>query len=193
MWPFFISLILNEFRSRSFHLLATYTILSFILNIVVAYISVKFDFYFPLCRFWQTAIGGLLAFQAFNIKKKIYVHVLSVAGLITIIISSLFLSEHSFYPGWFALFPTLASASIIMAGNDSIINKYILSNKVLTFIGKISYSLYLWHWPLLVFSKIIYPHGSESHLSKTWVIVLLSVAISIFSYFFIENPLRIRK
>jgi len=58
----------------------------------VAYISVKFDFYFPLCRFWQMAIGGLLAFQAFKIKKRIYAHALSVAGLITIIISSLFLS-----------------------------------------------------------------------------------------------------
>jgi peptidoglycan/LPS O-acetylase OafA/YrhL len=123
----------------------------------------------------------------------IYVHTLSVIGLITIIISSLFLSEDSFYPGWFALFPTIASASIIMAGKESIVNKYILSNKLLIFIGKISYSLYLWHWPLLVFSQILYPKGSDSLLCKTWFIVILSIAISIFSYYFIENPFRIKK
>jgi peptidoglycan/LPS O-acetylase OafA/YrhL len=60
-----------------------------------------------------------------------------------------------------ALFPTLASAAIILAGDSSIANKYILSNKCMVFIGKISYSLYLWHWPLLVFSRTYFPEGSE--------------------------------
>lgn len=97
------------------------------------------------------------------------------------------------YPGWWVLFPTLAAAAIIQSGTDSIVNKYILSNKAMVFVGKISYSLYLWHWPLLVFSHILYPQGSTSIFGKIWFIVVLSVAMSFLSYFLVENPIRFRK
>lgn len=70
------------------------------------------------------------------------------------------------FPGFWALVPTLGAAFIIQAGNESFINKYILSSKLLVFVGKISYPLYLWHWPLLVFSRILYPEGSDSILAK---------------------------
>lgn len=156
-WPFLITVILTRFKSQSFQLLSAYTVLSFILNIIVVYFNAKFDFYFPFCRFWQMSIGGLLTFQTIKIENQFYNHAFSGGGLIIIMIASFFLSEANLYPGWWALFPTLASAAIIQSGSESIVNKHILSNKVMTFIGKISYSLYLWHWPLLVFSRIMYP------------------------------------
>ena len=169
-----------------------YTVLSFVLNIVAVYFSAKFDFYFPFCRFWQMSIGGLLTFKAIKIENQL-AHACSVIGLMVIIIASFFLSESRLYPGWWALFPTLAAAAIIQSGSDSLVNKHILSNKAMVFVGKISYSLYLWHWPLLVFSRIVYPEGSDSILANTWVIVLISIIMSVMSYFFVENPLRFRK
>jgi peptidoglycan/LPS O-acetylase OafA/YrhL len=97
------------------------------------------------------------------------------------------------YPGWWALFPTFASAAIILAGPSSIAYKYFLSNKLMVFIGKISYSLYLWHWPLLVFSRVLFPEGSEEMLGQIWFIILLAFMFSITSYFFVENPIRFSK
>lgn len=186
-------MLLNRFRFRAFQLLSGYAILSFVLNIVVVYISAKFDFYFPFCRFWQMAVGGLLAFKPINIQNPLYTHALSAFGLLTILLAACFLSEYNLYPGWWALLPTLAAAAIIQSGTGSIVNKHILSNKAMVFIGKISYSLYLWHWPLLVFSRILYPQGSTSIFGKIWFIVLLSVAMSLLSYFLVENPIRFRK
>lgn len=161
-WPFLITIILTKFRSKAFEILSVYAVLSFIINIVAAYIDPKFDFYFPFCRFWQMAVGGLLAFKGIKIADKFYANALSTIGLITIIVASFLLSENNLYPGWWAVFPTLASAAVILAGADSVGNKYVLSNKVMVFFGKISYSLYLWHWPLLVFSRTFFPEGSDS-------------------------------
>lgn len=139
------------------------------------------------------AIGGLLAFKAIKLSNQLFIHALSAIGLITIIIASFLLSEANLYPGWWALFPTLASAAIIQSGPDSIVNKHILSNRGMVFFGKISYSLYLWHWPLLVFSRILFPEGSDSILAQTWFVVLLSVVMSLLSYFLVENPIRFKK
>ena len=102
------------------------------------------------------------------------------------------INENSLFPGFWALIPTLGAAFILQAGNESLFNKYILSSKPFVFIGKISYSLYLWHWPLLVFSRILYPEGSKSILAKPEVMVLIAVVLSIISYYVVENPFRFR-
>jgi len=79
---------------------------------------------------------------------------------------------------------------LIQANESTFVNKYLLSSKLFVFIGKISYSLYLWHWPLLVYSKFFYPHGSTSILSNTYFTVFLAVALSILTYYSVENPIR---
>lgn len=161
-WPLLITIILTKFESKALRILSAYTALSFILNIVAVYVSPKFAFYFPFCRFWQMAVGGLLAFKIIKVgDNPFYANALSVFGLTTILIASYFLSEFNLYPGWWALLPTLASAAVILAGPESIGNKYLLRNKLMVFVGKVSYSLYLWHWPLLVFSKAFYPKDSD--------------------------------
>ena len=62
------------------------------MNAIAVYINAKFDFYFPLCRFWQMAVGGLLAFKAAKITNLFYAHALSTVALVTILLASYFLS-----------------------------------------------------------------------------------------------------
>lgn len=192
-WPLIITLILNKFKSKSFHILVVITILSFILSIVAIYVDMYFPFYFTLCRFWQIAFGGLLISNTLKINNKLFNNLLPAVALILIILTSVFFRSCETFPGWWALIPTLATAVIIKAGSESIVNKYILSNSVMVFIGKISYSLYLWHWPLLMYFSRYFPQGSGSILSKTWFIVILAFIMSIISYFIVENTMRFRK
>ena len=170
-----------------------FTVLSLIANLIVVHINSQFDFYFPFTRFWQMAVGGLLAFKAVTITDARIANILSLSGIAIVLIFSLLLSEEFLYPGWWAIFPTLGSALIIQAGSESLVNKHLLSTRPMVFVGKISYSLYLWHWPLLVFSRLLYPEGSTSIFAKTYVMVLLAVAFSIASYYLIENPMRFAK
>ena len=165
-WPILLSLVFNKLPKISFHILSAYTILSFALSIFCVFKDTQFAFYFPFCRFWQMSIGGLLVCLNTKINNKIINNIMSLVSIIAIITLVWIIDEDSLFPGFWALIPTLSAAFIIQAGSESFINKYILASKPFVFIGKISYPLYLWHWPLLVFSRILYPEGSESLLAR---------------------------
>ena len=173
--------------------MSAYTVISFIFSIICVFKSTQFAFYFPLCRFWQMSIGGIVAYINLIIQNKIINNFFSLISMIVILTTIWIVNKNSLFPGFWALIPTLSAAFIIQAGRDSFVNKYILSSKPLVFIGKISYSLYLWHWPLLVFSRLLYPEGSKSIYARPEVMVILAVILSIVSYYLIENPFRFRK
>jgi peptidoglycan/LPS O-acetylase OafA/YrhL len=112
------------------------------------------------------AIGGILAYSKIKIANKIVANFISAVSLIMMVGTLFIIDQESLFPGWWALSPTLFAASVIVVENNSLFNKYVLSSRPLVYIGKISYPLYLWHWPLLVFSKLFYPKGSKSIFSN---------------------------
>ena len=132
------------------------TIASFMVNKWYAFKSVSFDYYFPFCRFWQISIGAILVCYNFDISNKIFKNFISIVGITFILLSSWVISEKDIYPGYLALIPTSGAAMLILASQETIFNKYILSSRIMTYIGKISFPLYLWHWPLLAFARYIY-------------------------------------
>jgi len=137
--------------------LIVFTIISFIFSIYCVYQNKQLAFCFPLCRFWQMSIGGILGYANIKIDNSLINNALSILGLIMIFIIQLFLDFHSLFPGFWTLLPTFGCVLLIQAGNESYFNKYILSSPPFVFIGKISYSLYLWHIPLIVSSRLLYP------------------------------------
>ena len=153
------------------------------------------DFYFPLTRFWELGAGILIAsWETFwrdrmDPKKLAPAlrHGLSVLGLVMIVVAMGFYHRPIPAPGVFSLLPVLGAAFLILAHEDAVVNRTLLSWRVMTFVGLISYSLYLWHWPLLVFQHLIVPTSPE------WVTVCmlaLSFVVATIVYFCVENPMR---
>ncbi len=150
-------------------------------------------FYFPLSRFWELGIGIIIAylesFCQLNTKciSKNIRSGLSILGLFLIGFSVLYYDSNFKTPGLFSLLPTMGGALLIWANDDALINRSLLSWKPMSFIGLISYSLYLWHWPIIAYLNIVIPNAPQWYYG---VALLLSFPIAIFVYSTIENPIR---
>ncbi|MBP6924079.1 MAG: acyltransferase [Candidatus Pacebacteria bacterium] len=146
-------------------------------------------FYFPLARAWELAAGALLALSAFTIRNKVVAEVSAVTGLVLIVSGIVFLTSESAFPGLAALLPVLGTVLIITAGTQrkTFIGE-ILSFPVLVWVGLISYSLYLWHWPLIVLTKQYL--SSPLTGTHTGLILIATFLLAIFSYHFVETPFR---
>ena len=151
-------------------------------------------FFLSPFRAWELLAGSILALGVLpNINSRLLKEVTAFFGLAAIFFACFFYSEYTPFPGLAALIPVLGSAAIIhagMGGESRILN--IIKLKPFIFIGLISYSLYLWHWPLVVFANYLNPVES---FSPTIIIFLLalSILISTASYYIIEQPFRAKK
>lgn len=196
--------------TRKHHLLF-YSILAaiggcFFLNLILSYNTNGTSFYFPLSRFWELLIGSLLSllvvkkqkeFLQKNIQKKLNkpnnsrLHLWfpsDLMGAALLVIGFSFISKSLYYPGWVALIPSVATFLIIFAGPNALINRSVLSYPALVWLGRISYPLYLWHWPLLTLGRL----NSNGNLSLFFTACLLTVSIllSWLTYKFVETPIR---
>lgn len=148
-------------------------------------------FYLLQFRAWELLLGALLAFNA--IPKPVSPTLregLAAAGILLIAIAVFGFSDHTPFPGPAALLPCLGAALVIHAGANRGPVGYVLRTRPLVFVGLISYSLYLWHWPIIVFSREI--TGRPLSLPQGGLIVLWSLVAAILSWRFIERPFRTR-
>lgn len=159
-------------------------------------------FYSLPTRFWELCAGGVLASMALQKDEKENRHVnfprISVAsdlstfaGLALIIFGLVFSNGGVDYPGWRALFPVLGTCLIIW-GRESKINKNFLGSTPLVFIGLISYTWYLWHWPLLAVARAS-NNGSLPSLQTCAYLLIAGFGLSLISFYFIEIPVRTKK
>jgi peptidoglycan/LPS O-acetylase OafA/YrhL len=148
------------------------------------------NFYFTLSRAWELALGAISAYIMIykNLSYSVFVkNLLSAIGIILIMFSIFFFSKQTVFPSFYTLVPTIGTALILLfAERETFVNK-ILSNKFLISIGLISYSLYLWHQPLLAFGRIYF---NDFSITQKLILIFISFLISIFSYFIIEKTFR---
>jgi peptidoglycan/LPS O-acetylase OafA/YrhL len=149
-------------------------------------------FYFVLTRAWELLAGSVLALGLLpKIFSTAIKNLLSIIGLGLVTYSVFFYSQSTPFPGYAAITPVLGAALIIY-GNDgedeNIIVRKILSAKPLVFVGLISYSLYLWHWPLVAFAK--YLMFRPFTIRDSLVIVILSLVVSALSWRYVEQLFR---
>ena len=150
------------------------------------------SFYFIHTRMWELIAGSILAYFEMKFghrgKNKMLKLTMPSTGLILISYSILFFNEEMFHPSFYTLPPIIGICLIIwFANKDEIITK-ILSTKIFNGIGLISYSLYLWHYPIFAFFRI--NEVFFDNLLFKLSVILLSLILSIFSYKFIEKPFR---
>ena len=196
IFPLFLYLI-YKCKINLLLFLIAFTVVSFALNVYDVYTGFSSKaFFMPYTRFWELSAGSLLAYFNCFAKTKVETTIsikrdnyLSIAGIVVLALGFLILknSAHNF-PGVKAILPILGSVVIIVSGPNAIINKYILSHKVLVFLGLISYPLYLWHWPLLSVCNII-EAGIPSRTIRITA-VFLSFVLATLTYYFIEPKLR---
>lgn len=165
-------------------------LLSFAGNIHLTQTQANQAFYYPHTRFWELLMGALvcLLLQRQTVIPSSIRQASSVSGLLLIIAGYAFISSGKAFPGWWALIPTVGASLIILAGPNTWTNRCILSHAAMQFMGRISYPLYLWHWPLLVFPAILC--GGKLSPELRALLVALSVLLAWATYAWIEHPIR---
>jgi len=152
----------------------------------------NYAFYLLPTRAWEMGVGCLLAALVqtkLGVEQAKHGWFLPTAGLLTVLLSFVFIEESKKFPGFVAVVPVLGAAALLVPSSGNRVHA-LLSAKPLTAIGKGSYSLYLWHWP--IFALIDYrwalaPEGERA----VWKIAL-SAGAAVISYCFIETPFRQR-
>lgn len=182
--------------------------ISFALNIRNVHGDVVAAFYSPQTRFWELMAGSVLAYILLYrqnlidtwLSKIFYgnanpatLHNIQSAAGVTLIASGLLIIKNEYlFPGWWAVLPVSGAALIISAGAHAWFNRKILSSKVLVWFGLISFPLYLWHWPLLSFSRL-FENGipeRESRFAVHIAMILIAITLAWLTYVFVEKPVR---
>lgn len=189
-WP--LLTILAVRKNAEAGLLAGIGLLSFALSCWLLWSGNQNTAFFTLpSRAWELAIGAAISMACSGRTGALlgrFSNLASVAGLAMIFAAVLFLDRHASFPGWNALLPTLGTGLLILAGPDAWVNRYLLSRSAMVALGLRSYSLYLWHWPLLAYVRVIH----IGDLPGPWaaaMVVLAMVAASL-TYSLVEHPVR---
>lgn len=165
---------------------------SFALSLFITYLVPPVAFFSLPTRAWQLAAGGLIALTASRWRRlpTVPAAVIGFAGLTLIVFACGWLSSTTRYPGIAALLPTVGALLVIGAGCASPSGGCgrLLGTAPMKAIGRVSYSWYLWHWPLLVFAPLVVGHPIG--LAGKVTAVLIAAALAVLTMRLIENPLR---
>jgi peptidoglycan/LPS O-acetylase OafA/YrhL len=188
IWPWLIFLIAFGFgrRTRPFAIaMILVIVLSFALNLYLTATAPKTAFYMLPGRAWELALGALLLFPPR--LKGWTADIADALGVALIAAGFLVIHETDAFPGFLALYPCVGAALIIWPKNGSTIVGGALGR--LSPVGKISYSLYLWHWPILVYFKF-YNNNLMPSAYEAGGLVTVTLAFSVLSWRFVEQPFR---
>lgn len=185
-----VLLLLRGAKARTvFILLTGLALASFVLSWQQLTVDRSAAFYLLPSRGWEILLGSLLAMGAVRqLNSRIFSEYLCILGLMLIIGSVLLLSPLAPFPGPGALAACLGTAAVLYAGVEHRTTVYrLLSLRPARYIGLVSYSLYIWHWPIIVFVETVHPITRDR---ERLAVVVLCFIVAAFSERFIERPFR---
>lgn len=159
-------------------------------------------FFLAHARFWELLTGSLLALVQSRpgglawlatrlLNRAFLASSLSLAGLLLILGAVFGYDRSTPFPGLPALTPVLGAALLLLAGPTAWVNRQLLARRGIVWIGRISYPLYLWHWPLLSFANILQAETPSRDIR--FVAVGLSIVLAALTFYLIEQPVRTGK
>jgi peptidoglycan/LPS O-acetylase OafA/YrhL len=188
-WQFYLILpvvlvLINRYfkndKNKFFILFVLGSILSFTYAVYLSNYNPSASFYLLHTRAWEMMLGGIAFLCEDKIKLR-FKSAIAIIGYIILGLSIVFLQEDMRWPGVYTLIPTLATFAIIICNQNSFL---ILENEIVQFIGKMSYSIYLWHWPLYVFVGYFALFQIEH---AELIFLLISIALGLVSYNLVEK------
>lgn len=203
IWPLLLVFLWKRWRRNLALYVLLLTVASFALALIIGQISATANFYLPVTRFWELGLGCFLAIsryapdaprhwldQARSLSDRTN-SLLALAGVGLIAFSLFTFDLDTPFPGFATLVPTLGTACVIVARSGTWFPQRILASGGLLQTGLMSYSLYLWHWPLLSFASIL--ESGEPRLSTRIVAILGSIVLAWLTFKYIERPVRTRR
>jgi hypothetical protein len=197
-------------RWRAFPAIVAAAVFSFILSIVDSKNDPVGAFYSPLSRIWEILAGVVLAYvseghtllkgplsargnQAKEYAKAVvrspwWKNAAALVGLSAILFACFVFDKGVAFPGLLALIPVGGSVLLVGAGRGTFLDRYLLSRGPLVGLGLISYPLYMWHWPILVFARIV--TGSLLMPPQRLQLIGISLVVAFATYWLIEKPVR---
>ncbi len=196
LWPLFL-IVCYKRRWNMVWITALICLASFGFNVWASASKPIANFFLLPGRFWELMTGSMLAqlhFSGASMSSEegwgrpVIRECAAVGGLAIIAIALFWFDRDTVFPGWAALLPTLGACLLIAAGSKAWINRRILAHPWAVFVGLISYPLYLWHWPLLAYGRILEPDG----MSKATVLTLVALAFLLawVTYQWLEKAIR---
>jgi len=206
LFPIFLVIIRRFFPTR----LRVGVVVLFVISLVASVVTVHYDastaFYMPYTRAWELLLGTMLSLGMFpRLHSSLLRNIATLVGMALICYSIFFYTTQTPFPGLAALAPCVGSMLIIGAGEfgPSLVGS-VLAWRPVVFIGLISYSLYLWHWPVIILHSMGFSVNLNDILPQRWVAglpafrfdmvfeIVASLVLGILSWRFVERPFRSR-
>ena len=195
LFPISILIIYKIFKNHILFFLLLGFFISFIFSIWLSYNHPVFNFYMLPSRGWELLSGSILGYIEINFGRKVETNKLNFLfpkiGFFLIIGSFFYFNDTTIHPSILTFFPILGVALLIWFANKKELITKILSYKHLVFVGLISYSLYLWHYPILAFLRNTQIDTNHILIKITFILIIF--IISLISYSLIEKPCRDKK
>jgi len=206
LFPIFLVVVRRFFPLR----LKLAVVILFFSSLAASAVLVHYDtvtaFYMPYTRAWELLLGTIISLKIFpRLHSLLMRNIATVLGIGLIFYSTLLFGKRTPFPGLAALVPCIGSALIIGAGEfgPSLVGK-VLSWRPIAFVGLISYSLYLWHWPVIILHSMGVSLSVQDVLPHRFAVllpplrfdmlteILVSFVLAILSWRFVERPFRSR-
>lgn len=184
IYPLIIGLLYRLFSLNIVKVIVLiFTLLSLLASIIYTPLNPSAAFYLLPTRAWEMLAGGIIFL--FPLRQTKYHLPIWLVGILCTVVSILVFNNRYLWPSYFALLPVIGTMLIIWSQQAH----FITDNSLCQWLGKISYSIYLWHWPLAVFLTVT---GKINHPVYVILCIALSIALGFLSYHFIETRNKLK-
>jgi peptidoglycan/LPS O-acetylase OafA/YrhL len=183
----------QSLRRRVGFVLGIAVVVSFVASVLQTHSNPTAAYFSPLPRVWELALGGLVALGTVSLQR-VPARVAAASswiGLGAILLAAFAFTSTTAYPGWAVALPVIGTALVIAGGvaKPALGAESVLRLRPFQWIGLISYSLYLWHWPVLTIAAERTSSGTLSLGDSLWWL-LVSLGLAVITYLLVENPIR---